>query len=109
MSESVLSTTTRLSRTVNVTGTSILRCDTCGTVCSSKSGFARHKCVNAKKKELISKNISVETDRSLLKCDECDKVATTPAGLKRHKTIKHKKKEDDQITRKTRSQSQSQK
>ena len=53
-----------------------------GAVCTSQSGFKRHKCKS-------SKNNS-NSGNILLKCDICEKIVNTVQGLKIHKTLKRK-------------------
>ena len=67
----------------------VYKCDQSSSVCSSKYGFVRHKCMT-KKVESIQLSFSREGDNQVFKCTVCDKVVSSKTGLKRHMTMKHK-------------------
>ena len=66
----------------------VYKCDQSSSVCSSKYGFVRHKCMT-KKVESIQLSFSREGDNQVFKCTVCDKVVSSKTGLKRHMTMKH--------------------
>ena len=76
----------RSSHTICVPGSdkTILKCDSCGFVSNTKSGFTRHKCTQ-------KPNVSVQSEPVLFKCDQCSKVCRSVPGLKRHKQSAHMK------------------
>ena len=90
MSHSLLSNS-RASKTISVPGSEkvVYKCDQCSSVCSSKSGFVRHKC-QTKNVESIQLSLSRDGDNQVFKCTVCDKVVSSKTGLKRHMTMKHK-------------------